>query len=158
AGPDRPLVRPQPLAGGWVEAVGRLRVPDDELALAAQGGDHRRAVADVAVDDLEGAPALLAGVGVEGDDGRLLADAADELVAVEQRRGTEAPDLHVGVIVLDEIPRPEQLAVVGVEAAQVAHGAEGVDLAVADDGRGPGAAGVGHGVLGGVLMLPEDAA
>src|SRR5438105_2425818 len=97
------------------------RLPDDELPLAAGVADDGRAIALLAAGQC--APELLAGSLVEGDDEAVFAaDKADEAIAVHEGRGGEAPGLHGRLVLLAEILGPEHLALVGIEAAKVAHG------------------------------------
>src|SRR5262249_58939414 len=81
-----------------------------------------------------------------------------ELVAVHQRVGGAAPVAELPLEVLREVLRPDHLAGVGVEAKQVAHGAEGVDLAVLDRRGGARPGGVADLIGAVVLVLPEDLA
>src|SRR5262249_12446975 len=61
--------------------------------------------------------------------------------------------VHFGEVLL-----PHGRALARVEAAQVAHGPERVDLAAGDDGRGPGAGRVRDFVGARVLALPRQLA
>ena len=154
-------LRPVDLARLRVEAVDRLRRPDDELAHAADGVDDRRTVADLFRLHRQRPPFLGAGVLVEShDDAVVAADQAYKLVAVEQRRRGEAPHRHRRLVrlVLDEILGPNVVAGRGVVTMKIAHRAQEVDLAAADGRRGPRAGRVGKLVGAGVRFLPEDAA
>ena len=122
--------------------LGRPRVPDDELPRPADLEDHRRTVADLVMGrrrllgHRQAAPDLLTGVLVEGDgDAPLAPDERDQLVTVDQRVGGVTPHRNAGVVVLGQVLGPNRLAVVGVQADEVAHRAEGPDLSVGDDRR-----------------------
>ena len=128
AGLDAELLRPVTLPVSGSSDTDRLGMPDDELALAARLVDHRRSVADFRLPSRQRPPQFLAGVLVEGhDDASLAADQADELVAVEQRAGREAPPdpaagaLPESVIVLAQFLRPDHFAGLGIQAEEVAH-------------------------------------
>ena len=129
-------------------------MPDQQLPFAAGFDQGRRAVAGLA--GRERAPSLLAGFLVEGDDdAAFAAHQADELVAVHERMAAEAPHRGFDLVVLLQIARPEDGPFLDIEAVEVAHAAEGVDLAAVHRGGAAGAAGVGDGVLAGILPFPQ---
>src|SRR5205823_3790111 len=80
------------------------------------------------------------------------ADQADQPRAVHERVAGEAPHGGGDLVFLLEVLGPEELACGGVEAAEVAHGAQGVDLAPAD-GRGAARAGGVADLVGAVVLV-----
>src|SRR5205823_13168337 len=115
----------------------------DQLAPAAELVDHGRAIAEVAAATLRG-PQFLSGLLVEGDDEAILGTAGqtDELIAVDEWMGREPPLGHRRFIIFREVLRPDELAVRGFVAAEVAHGAERVDAVAIDGGHDPRPAGI----------------
>src|SRR5207245_2576133 len=80
AGASGEWLRPVKLARFRIEAVDRLRVPDDKLALAAELINHRRRIARLW--GRQCTPQLLAHLFVEGNHGAVLAaDKANQLVS-----------------------------------------------------------------------------
>ena len=134
-------------------------MPDDQLALAALGDDDRRTVAQLGPPQRQRLPDFLAAVLVEGDNNAVLAaHQADQAVAIQQRRGSVAPQRHAGPVVFREVLRPQHLALGGIQAIKVAHGADSVDLAVGDQRRGARPDGVADLVGAIVFVLPQGLA
>src|SRR2546426_712484 len=78
----------------------------------------------------DGMPKLFAGVLVEGNDGvSFAANEADQFVPVEQRMRGAPPNRRLDLVVLDEVFRPNDLAILQVQTEEVTHRAEGEDLA-----------------------------
>jgi hypothetical protein len=131
-------------------------MPDDELARAGEVVDHRRRVARLARREV--LPDLLASVLVEGDDRRALAAyQANEPIAVDERMSGEAPERHFNLVFLEQILGPENVPL-EVEAVELPHRAEGVDLVAGDDRRGARSGGVADVVGRLVFVLPQDLA
>src|SRR5262249_40646627 len=84
------------------------------------------------------------------------ADQADQALAVDQRMGGETPLADVHRVFTQQLLRPVNLARVGVEAKQVPHGTERVDLAIDDDRRAARTGAVRDLVFAGIFVLPED--
>lgn len=148
---------PEDFAGGGIERIHGLRMPEDELFGATGLDDHGRAVAGLAC--VEGAPELLAGVFVEGNgDAAGPAAEADEALAIEQRMTGEAPHWGLGGVFGFEIVRPENLAAGGIEAEEISLCAESPHFAAADQRGAARAGGVAHGVGAVVAMLPDEGA
>ena len=162
AGADLPLLLPVDIAALRIERDQRRGVPDDELAHAPGFVDDRLAVTHLA-DHLDRAPDLLPGPLVEGDDERvrLTADDSNQLVAVDERRARGAPGRNAGVVLLDVVLAPDDVAVLDVEAEQAPGGAGDVDAVAVHGRRGPRPLRVGdhqHPVGGLPLVGPEDLA
>src|SRR5262249_52366422 len=99
---------------------------------------------------------FLAGVLVESNHGApLAADQTDELVAVQKRVRGEAPDRHRSVVIAREVLRPEHLPRAGIQAEEIPHRAQGVNLAPGDDRRGPRTGGILDVVPAVIFMLPQ---
>lgn len=79
-------------------------------------------------------PQRLAGVLVEGDDGRSLADVDEDALAIDERRTGGAEEEVGGLELLEGIDLPDLAAGVGVEAGQHAGDTVGIDLAIDDGG------------------------
>ena len=106
-----------------------------ELALAADGVNHRRRVTNF----LRGqrAPNLFARLFVQGDDHAIrAAHQTNQAIAVEQRMRGPTPHRRLGVEARDEIHGPNQFAAGRFEATQVAHRAECEHPPARSDGRG----------------------
>src|ERR1051325_7293666 len=132
-------------------------MPEDELPFAADLVDHRRRITGLV--GREGLPDFLAGVLVEGDrDRALAADQADEAIAVEERMAGEAPHRNGEIILLEQVLRPEHGPLVSIVTVEMPHGAERVDLAAGDKGRGARAGGVADLIGAIVFVLPDDLA
>src|SRR5579884_3625113 len=73
--------------------------------------------------------------------------------------GSIAPDRGtIEPIILHQVLGPARFAGCGIQAKQVAHGAQGIDLASTDDGRGAWPTRVGDGVRTVVVVFPEELA
>ena len=134
-------------------------MPDDELPDAAGLVDDRLAVAHLA-DDVEGAPQLLPGPLVERHHQRvrLAADDGDQPVAVDQRRARDTPGGDAGVVVVDIVLRPDQLARFDIDTTQNPGRADRIHAVAVDRWRGARAAGVRdlqHAVRRGPLVGPQ---
>src|SRR5437870_860536 len=82
-----------------------------------------RGVADFL--DREGFPQLLAGVLVKGDDGAVVtAHQADQRIPFDEWMSRVTPDRQLGVVLLGQIVGPVDLAGGGVQAPEMAHGAQ----------------------------------
>src|SRR5262249_26137024 len=95
---------------------------------------------------------------VEGrNDGAGAAGQTNKLVAVHQRVGSRAPVAQFALVVAREVLRPDHLAAVGVEAKEIAHGANGVNLAIDHRRRGARPGGVANPSVDAVVfVLPEE--
>src|SRR6266567_1380094 len=130
-------------------------MPEDQLPFAACLANHRRTIARLF--GAQGAPELLAGVLLEGDrHGALAAGQANQFLAFEQRMPGETPHRGLGVEILLEIARPKDFSITRVEAEQISFGAEGKNLAVADQRGGARPGRVAHGVRTIVFIFPND--
>src|SRR4029077_4994998 len=115
--------RPDLLAGERIEAIQRLRVPDRNLILAARRDERRRAIPLFARGQV--LPLLLARLLVEGDgDAALTTDDANYEVLVDERMPAEAPRWDLRLVVLREVLRPDDFAIRGIEAVEIAHRAK----------------------------------
>src|ERR1035438_4231323 len=93
-------------------------MPENKLPFAASLVYDRRAVARFF--SAQRAPNLCAGVFVESDDrAALAAGQANQTLAIEQRVPGEAPHGCFDAEVLLELPRPEDLSLVRIEAEQI---------------------------------------
>src|SRR6185436_4170215 len=122
-GIDRILKRPEHVPRLRHEARDGVGMPDDELALAADGVNHRRRVTNF----LRGqrAPNLFARLFVKGDDHAIrAAHQTNQTIAVEQRMRGPTPHWRLGVEARGEIHGPNQFAAARFEATQVTHRAE----------------------------------
>ena len=72
--------------------------------------------------------------------------------------GGKPPDLHGRLVILGQILGPNHFAVGDVQTKQIAHGAQGVDFAVLNHGRGPRSGWVLQVISAVVFMLPENVA
>ena len=146
---------PQCFAVGRIEADDRLRVPDDQLPLAAEFEDDGSAVAGLGA--IECAPQFFAGLFVEAHDHRAgrAAGQHDELIAVDERRSGHAPRGHFRAEVGRQIFLPKDVAGGDVETKQVPHGAERVNTVAVDRRRGSRAERVADRVAGFVLVFPK---
>src|SRR5687767_2884791 len=135
-----------------------LGSPADQLSPASSVDQDWRAISGGVCD---GPPDLLAGAAVEGHV-RTIGHSGmnDDAVAVDHRRAGEPPFGHLGVVRLDEVLRPKELAGRGLETVEVADSAERIDAAVVHgrSGAGPVVVAAQIAVLRRVTMLPDNLA
>ena len=105
----------------------------------------------------QGAPPLLARVLVKGDGRRALAaHDADESVAIHERMAAKTPHGHLDAIVLRKVLGPDERSLAGIQAEELPHGSQRVDLALMHRRRAARTGGVGHLVSTVVRMAPEQ--
>ena len=149
------LVRHRPILAARFRIDGAERVGprQEQLPLAAGLDDRGRRVA--LLGRRRRSPDLGAGVLVERHGVRAIAAGeADELVAVDERMAGVAPHRRLRVVFLRQILLPNDFARVGLEADEIALGAERVDLVAVDDRRAARAGRVRDRVLHRVLVVP----
>src|SRR5439155_1784286 len=113
-----------------------FRMPDNKLSLAAGFNDDRWTI--TRLPRRQRSPQFFARILVKSHDQAAFSpNQADELFAVDKRMGGKPPDLHGRLVILGQILGPNHFAVSDVQTKQVAHGAQGVDFAVLNHGRGP---------------------
>src|SRR5262245_63672701 len=138
---------PVDLAGFGIERSDSFRMPDDQLPRFAGGNNHGRTVAGPVcrVDRGQRSPNLLSSILVESHDHAVAVvapDQADEPFAVQERVSREAPDRDLGLVIIHEALRPDDLPFGDVQTNQVTHGAEGVNEVSTDQRSAPGSGGV----------------
>src|ERR1017187_1612809 len=132
-------------------------MPENKLPCTPSLVNDRRAVARFF--SAQRAPNLFAGVFVESDDrAALAAGQANQTLAIEQRVPGKAPHGCFDAEVLLELPRPEALSLVRIEAEQIPLGAQRIDLAVADHWRDARPGGIADGVRAFVFVFPKQLA
>src|SRR5271169_1451061 len=120
-------------------------MPENELPFAASLVYDGRAVARFF--SAQRPPKLCAGVFVESDDRAAQpAGQAKQTLAIQQRVPGKAPHRGFDAEILLELPRPEDLSLVRIEAEQIPLGAQRIDLAVADHWRDARPGGIADGV------------
>ncbi len=143
SGPSRPPPR-------WRAADDRQILPH-ALDVGRDDGGVAGAILAFPPNRRHGAfPDQFAGLLIEGDhDGIGSARRADQARSVDDRRFAELPDgHHLAAKIISEVLLPPQCTGGGVEADQIAIGAQGVDQPIGDGRRAAGAVGVRRADLG----------
>src|SRR5205807_3601480 len=129
-------------------------MPDNELPALADLVNHGRAV--TGLTRLQCPPQFLAGVLVESSNQAILAaHEANELITVNQGMSCKSPGRHAGAIVFDKVLGPQDLAGRNIEAKQMAHGSQRVDLVTRNNWCRPRSGCVADFVGGIVGLLPD---
>src|SRR5262245_1828620 len=87
----------------------------------------------------------------------LAANQANEPVSVQKRVGRVAPKRRKGVVVLDEIFGPDQLARCRLQTRKLTHCSEGIDLSLMHQWGRPRTSWITNLVLAFVFVTPESA-
>ena len=147
-------VPPEDLATPRIQARQTIASPTDQHVLIGLANQNRGGISPPI---LEGPPDLLARLFVESDHTSTPCAAylLNHQVLVDQRRGGNAPDGHLDIEVLLQIPFPDHCTGLGIQAVEMPHRTNAVSFSLVDRHAGARTGRVADSVVGSILDDPQ---